>query len=119
MNRTIWEPSNAKESIKLTRYHMAINRFGIITILHLLKECEQKEMYEECLIIITAIDECNEHLKLNLPTSLDFINVKEYISDCFAEFSLSGYGFENRLPYYIQEIKQELNSCLPGTIVYT
>lgn len=94
--------------IKINRYHIHIFRYGIVTILKLLEECESKEMFEECEAIYEAILEQNIWANANLPTTLRGIDFKETVNKMFAELGLKPKYYWRNYPFYIEEIKQNI-----------
>lgn len=101
--------------IKKQRYKAAIFSYGIVTLLYLLKEHEQTENYEECQCIIESIQEFNKHWDFKghggeLPQSLNDINISEFLKEAWANFDMKPDNYLNNLDYYIEKIKQDINS---------
>lgn len=99
---------NIKSKIKRSRYIECIFRYGITPVLLLLQECENNENYEECQIILSAIEYINKNTDgiviEVLPTKYNpeiIVNLKKE----FKKLGLTGNIAINNIPNYIEEIK--------------
>ena len=55
----------------MKRYEDCIIKYGVISVCYLLKEYEKIEKYEECHIILSAIQDHNSITSQNLPTTYE------------------------------------------------
>lgn len=90
----------------MNRYLGALYRYGFITLCYLIQEYEKEENYEECAIILSALNKHNDILKDSLPTRMNDDCIK-YWKDSFMEFGLSG-TFGN-VKYYAEETKRMID----------
>jgi transcription elongation factor GreA-like protein len=59
------------KSMKKTRYHEALYKYGILTLCYLIREYEETQNFEECAVILEAIREHNEVMKDDIPTKYE------------------------------------------------
>ena len=96
----------AKQEIKENRYVQAIFRFGIVPLTLLLDEYEQESNFEECQIILNAINFVNQYTDgEKLPTKYDSKALSK-LKEQFSLFGFKGNTAIKNIPYYIEEIKQ-------------
>jgi hypothetical protein len=94
--------------IKEQRYIGAIFSYGVVPVLLVMKDFEEKENFEECQIILNAINFMNKNLPLEdneilLPTKYNS-KVLEDMKSKFQRFGFKGDVFQANIPYYIREI---------------
>lgn len=56
------------KTILINRYIGSMYRYGVMTLLYMLKQYEKQEAYNECYLIKAAIDQHNNIIKDQLPT---------------------------------------------------
>jgi hypothetical protein len=119
--------SDLKEAKRLQRniikkdcYLQCMLKYGIITILYVLRDHEYSENYEECGIIISAIEEVNNRLDNSnieqLPYTLTGLNVKDFLNASYESFSQVPYAgtftpeaFFTNVDYYMECVKNEID----------
>lgn len=102
--------NEVRKIIKEQRYIGALFSYGVVPLLMLLDEYEDKGDFEECSIIYNAISYCNRHLKSTedyeeLPTKYD----SEALAQLKKQFNLFGFKGDTaigNIPQYIEEIKE-------------
>jgi len=82
--------------------------YGIIPTLFLLKKYEEEDQFENCIKIRDIITNNNKELKLDLPTSLEGIDVEQFIVEGFSKFGIIPKNYWNNLDYYIEEVEKEI-----------
>lgn len=88
--------------MKHNQYTECLYQYGYYSLLCLMDEYEQNEMYEECSVIIDVIREHNELMNDNLPTRKDDMS---RVFQKFRELGLTGRTYQKNLQMYIEIIK--------------
>lgn len=95
--------------LKRQRYLQGLFGYGFITLCYLIEKYEAEGNYEECQIILDAIQEVNSIRKLDLPTKYDD-KAWQYFLDAMGEFGLSGKITASNIPYYAELIERDIAS---------
>lgn len=90
---------------KRTKYETALRKYGILSLLYVLKEFEDTERFEECQQIYNAIVETNKRDEINFPTRYGTTAI-EYIKSAFKEHGLQG------VDYYLEDIRYYANETM-------
>lgn len=99
-------------TLKRNRYISNLFQFGFITLCYLIDEYAALEDYEECSVILEAIQAVNEGFKLDLPTRFDgdakkyFLNAKKQL---ITILDMDGKRMLSRIPEYAEIVKQDLS----------
>lgn len=101
--------------IKRQRYLGALFTYGFITLCYLIDKYEKEGNYEECQIIVNSIKEVNAIRELDLPTKYDEHSWQYFLK------AMNGMGFKgfitaHNIPYYAEEIEQEIHKALNSKI---
>ncbi len=80
-------------------YKDAMHHYGYVTLYFLMKEYIFNEQYEDC-------ETLNKFFKQNyIPISN---NYEENIKELFSKFKLTGDIYRKNMPYYLEEIKNNI-----------
>ena len=87
------------------KYKKALYLYGFYTLCHLIDQFEQEEQFEECKLILEALNEHNSQFNFNLPTKYDS-KAKEYFHKISQEIGIKGNMYEQNLDYYASSIRK-------------
>lgn len=90
-------------------YEQAILSWGIIPILRILRRNEIVENFEECEIIVRAIDDLNRFTGGTMPTKIEEAEIDK-IKSAFDRFGgeLTGEKYVSRLNDYTRQARKEI-----------
>ncbi len=91
--------------LKKKKYVTSAFFYGFIVLCYLITEYEKAEDYEECGIIIEAINDYNEAHNMDIPTYFND-EAKEYFIKLFNHNNMSGETAIKNLPAYAEEVKK-------------
>tara|TARA_R100001039_G_scaffold10623_1_gene5572 strand:- start:123452 stop:123754 length:303 start_codon:yes stop_codon:yes gene_type:complete len=95
--------------LKILKYTKGLNNYGLYPTLSLLKEYEEKELYEECAVILAAVEQKFKDSNLfpnnKFPTKIEQFSEEQY-KKMFDSFGLEGDVALKNNSYYIAEIKK-------------
>ena len=96
---------------KVAKYESSIIKFGGYALLYLLEEYEKEERFEECNLIVIAINSFNRHFQYmeQLPTKFSMVQSSD-IRKAFSHFGLGGFDYMQRIKQYADEIKVYVRS---------
>jgi hypothetical protein len=93
------------DTIKKNRYLEALYSYGFYTLCYMITQYEKEENYEECKLILSALNDHNLYMKDNVPTKFDNNAIEYFRKVCYKQ-NISGTIYTNNLPFYIEEIKK-------------
>lgn len=70
--QTLTLPTEVKSTARRETYVTFIERYPVYSILLVLKEYEDKELYEECAIIKNALEDYKDKYKTKIPKDVNF-----------------------------------------------
>ncbi len=91
------------EKVKI--YKRSIFLYGFITLTYLMSKYENLGRYEDCQMILDALNSCNKELGLGLPTKYDD-NAWQYFLDSMQGFNMTGEHSAKNIPYYAEVIEE-------------
>lgn len=95
-----------QKKIKENRYVQAIFAYGVVPVLLLLEEYEDNQNFEECQIILDAIQFINTNLEVEkLPLKYDATTLSK-LREWFSLYGFSGDSAIENMPYYMSKIKE-------------
>lgn len=103
---------------KKSKYNDLIFKYGIVALLYIIKDFEEAENYEECAVIIKAINNINEtylyyHNIEYMPTTIRGLNVIEFVNSAYCdlttvEANCKAQYYLDHLNEYIDRAKDEI-----------
>lgn len=101
---------NAQGRLERSRYVECIYKYSLPPVLFLLKEYEDEEQYEKCMVIKEAIEEYRSYKEnegLNIPTHIDQYSNDKW-DELFSQIGDAAEDIKENNDYYIKEIKNKV-----------
>lgn len=83
-------------------------KYGFLPYLMLMQECEDREQYEVCAIILDVLQANNKKYGLDIPTKYNDEAIAYFLRACRNEPN-GGYVALQNCPHYVAELKKECN----------
>lgn len=88
-------------------YRKYLFMYGIVTVINVLKYFEEKEDFDECYKIISAIKEQEGRLNIKLPTVINEDAIQEVV-ETYEKFGLTGENVIENSEYYADLVLHEI-----------
>lgn len=82
-------------------------KYGVLTLCYLMKEYESIQEYEECQIILNAINKLSEKFDMYLPTIFDDKAKRWLDIQLITMTETNGVTLVGNIPYYAEQIMNE------------
>jgi hypothetical protein len=99
---------NNKE--KEVKYKQLCYKYGVITLCFLIDEYAKQEEYEECQIILNAINQLSEKWGEIYPTTYDDYSKRWFERNIRKITGTDGYFIIDNMPYYIEQVKKDMSN---------
>lgn len=96
------------KQLKKELVELLLFKFGATTLIHVIKEFEEEEKFEECLVIYEVINDANFVFGLQLQTKLSRNSIDIFLSELNV-LGLEGETAISNLPFYVAECKEEIS----------
>lgn len=99
--------------IKKNRYIEAISMYGIYVLCYMIEKYQEIENYEECALILSAIEKYNEITGESLPSVLHKIDYP-ILEKSIRRFGMTEQEYLERVDSYAEKIHRDLKGLSPA-----